>query len=210
MRGWGRVLALALALWACARPAPSPPVAEAPRLARDDLYVVVPGPDGATGAVTVTTSGGTQVLDQPYAAARIREPGRPEPAVVSEQEVRQVFGAALAAQPPRPVSFTLYFLEARDELTPESQRVMQEVSAEIGRRPDAEIAVIGHTDRVGTVPSNDALSLRRAERVRADLARLGISASRIEVAGRGEREPLVATEDEVPEPRNRRVEINIR
>ena len=158
----------------------------------------------------MTTPDGTQVLDKPYAAARIREPGRAEPGVVSEEEVGQVFGPALAAQPPRPLSFTLYFLEARDELTPESQRVMQQIFAEIGRRPDPEIAVIGHTDRMGTVPSNDALSLRRAERVRAELVKLGIPASRIEVAGRGEREPLVATDDEVPEPRNRRVEISIR
>jgi len=30
------------------------------------------------------------------------------------------------------------------------------------------------------------------------------------VAGRGEREPLVTTEDEVAEPRNRRVEITVR
>jgi OOP family OmpA-OmpF porin len=206
----GRIVALALALTACARPLPPPPVAEAPRPARDDLYVIVPGPDGTTGAITVTTPGGTQVLDKPYAAARIREPGRAEAGVASEEEVRQVFGTALAAQPPRPVSFTLYFLEARDELTPESQRVMQQIFTEIGRRPDPEIAVIGHTDRMGTVPANDALSLRRAERVRAELVKLGIQASRIEVAGRGEREPLVATEDEVPEARNRRVEISIR
>jgi flagellar motor protein MotB len=30
------------------------------------------------------------------------------------------------------------------------------------------------------------------------------------VAGRGEREPIVPTEDEVAEPRNRRVEITVR
>jgi outer membrane protein OmpA-like peptidoglycan-associated protein len=30
------------------------------------------------------------------------------------------------------------------------------------------------------------------------------------VAGRGEREPEVATGDEIAEPRNRRVEINVR
>jgi len=30
------------------------------------------------------------------------------------------------------------------------------------------------------------------------------------VAARGEREPLVPTADEVPEPRNRRVEIKVR
>ncbi|HVQ78142.1 MAG TPA: OmpA family protein [Candidatus Binatia bacterium] len=128
----------------------------------------------------------------------------------SEEEVRRVFAEALAAQPPRPMSFVLYFVEGGDELTPESGQVLQQVFAEIGRRADFEITVIGHTDRVGSVPFNDALSLRRAERVRAELTRLGVASGRIEVAGRGEREPLVPTEDEVAEPRNRRVEIIVR
>jgi OmpA-OmpF porin, OOP family len=70
--------------------------------------------------------------------------------------------------------------------------------------------VVGHTDRVGTVPYNDALSLRRAERVQAQLVQLGIPAAQIQAAGRGERAPLVPTEDEVAEPRNRRVEITVR
>jgi outer membrane protein OmpA-like peptidoglycan-associated protein len=108
------------------------------------------------------------------------------------------------------MSFLLYFLEARDELTPESRQVMQQVFAEIARRPAPEIVVIGHTDRVGAVPYNDALSLRRAAKVRDDLVKLGIPADRIQIAGRGEREPLVTTEDEVPEPRNRRVELSVR
>jgi outer membrane protein OmpA-like peptidoglycan-associated protein len=42
------------------------------------------------------------------------------------------------------------------------------------------------------------------------LTAVGIQATSLDVAGRGEREPLVATVDEVPEARNRRVEINIR
>ena len=70
--------------------------------------------------------------------------------------------------------------------------------------------MIGHTDRVGTVPYNDALSLRRAERARDELVKAGVPADRIRVEGRGEREPLVATADEVAEPRNRRVEIDVR
>ena len=39
---------------------------------------------------------------------------------------------------------------------------------------------------------------------------LGIPSERITAAGRGKRELLVPTEDNVPEPRNRRVEINVR
>jgi outer membrane protein OmpA-like peptidoglycan-associated protein len=42
------------------------------------------------------------------------------------------------------------------------------------------------------------------------LAELGIPADRITAAGRGKRELLVPTEDNISEARNRRVEINVR
>ena len=71
----------------------------------------------------------------PYAAARIGTDGRLEAGVATEEEVRRTWGDALAAQPPRPASFLLYFLEGRDELTPESERVIQQIFAEIARRP---------------------------------------------------------------------------
>ncbi|HEY7041336.1 MAG TPA: OmpA family protein [Methylomirabilota bacterium] len=199
MRGLAGLVALALLLLVgCARPA------------RDDLYVLLPGPEGQTGQLRVDSEGRSTVLDQPYAAARVKEPGRVEPGTVTEQEARQAFGPALAAQPGRPASFILYFLEGRDELTPESRQTVATILSEIATRPAPEIVVIGHTDRVGSVPYNDALSLRRAERMRDELVKAGIPADRIRVAGRGEREPLVPTADEVAEPRNRRVEINLR
>ena len=178
--------------------------------ARDDLYVLLPDQEGKTGALSVESGGQRAVLDQPYAAARVAEPGRVQPGTVTEQEARQSFGAALQAQPVRPASFTLYFLEGRDELTPDSRQLLGRIVDEIARRPAPDILVIGHTDRVGAIPFNDALSLRRAERVRDELVKVGIAADRIRVAGRGEREPLVSTADEVAEPQNRRVEISVR
>ncbi len=108
------------------------------------------------------------------------------------------------------MSLTLYFLEGRDEFTPDSKQLIQSVLAEIARRPAPEVIVIGHTDRLGTVQFNDALSLRRAERAREELVKAGVPADRIVIEGRGEREPLIPTPDEVAEPRNRRVEISIR
>lgn len=177
---------------------------------RDDLYVLMPDQDGKTGALSVESGGQQTVLDRPYASARVTEPGRLAAGAVTEQEARRTFGAALEAQPARPTSFTLYFLEARDELTPDSRQLLGRIVDEIGRRPAPEIVVIGHTDRVGAVPYNDTLSLRRAERVRDELVNVGIAADRIRVEGRGEREPLVSTADEVAEARNRRVEINVR
>lgn len=174
------------------------------------MYVLLPGKGPSAGALTVTSGDETRTLDQPYAAARVSRPGSVSGEKTSEAEVQQNFGPALAAQPARPVSFYLYFLADKDEFTPESKQVVAQLFAEIARRPAPEIVVIGHTDRVGTVLYNDALSLRRAERVRDELVKLGIPRPRILVAGRGEREPEVPTADEVPEPRNRRVEINVR
>ena len=77
-------------------------------------------------------------------------------------------------------------------------------------RVPAEIVVVGHTDRVGTDQQNDVLSLQRAERVRQELVRLGVDPNSMSTVGRGEREPLVPTDDEVAQPRNRRVEITVR
>jgi outer membrane protein OmpA-like peptidoglycan-associated protein len=205
VRAAGVLIGVLLVAAGCAVPAPPPT-----RATRDDLTVLLPGQDGKTGALAVTHAGTERVLDTPYAAARVREEGRLETGTATPDEVQQAFGPALAALPPRPVSFLLYFVEGKEELTPESQQVMQQMFTEIARRAVPEIVVIGHTDRVGTVPYNDALSLRRAEKVRAELVKLGIPADRVQAAGRGEREPLVPTEDEVAEPRNRRVEISVR
>ena len=108
------------------------------------------------------------------------------------------------------MSFLLYFLEGTDEYTLESKAAFEKIFSEIARRQAAEIAVIGHTDTVGRVEYNDTLSLRRAERVRKDFVGRGIPTHAINVAGRGEREPIVPTADDINEPRNRRVEINVR
>ncbi|MBK6638431.1 MAG: OmpA family protein [Rhodocyclaceae bacterium] len=95
-------------------------------------------------------------------------------------------------------------------IDPESAPVIAAIKAELSKRPAPEITVIGHTDRVGKLEGNDELSKRRAEAVRDILSGDGIKAASMEVAGRGEREPVVATADEVAEARNRRVEISIR
>lgn len=175
-----------------------------------DRVVLLPDPDGKVGRVVVKAAGEERTLDAPYAAAEIVPGGRIKAVTEDATVVAQRYAAALAARPPRPVAYTVYFVSGRDTLTPESQPVVAEIKAELARRPVPEITVIGHTDRVGKLEANDALSLKRAEAMRALLVGEGLSAASIEAAGRGERESLVSTADEVDEPRNRRVEIGIR
>ena len=196
----GAIAAVAVFLGACAA-APN----------TREFVVLVPDQGGTTGAVVITNPrGGSAVLDKPYSAALLEkgEPVAPPP--VEREQVTKLFTHAIAAQPDRPISFQLYFLEDSDEYTLQSKDAFEKVFVEVARRKVAEVAVIGHTDRVGPVEYNDTLSLKRAERVRRDFVDRGIPTGSINVAGRGEREPVVPTADEVSEPRNRRVEINVR
>jgi outer membrane protein OmpA-like peptidoglycan-associated protein len=171
--------------------------------------VLLPEKDGKDAAVTVKQSDGQVVLSEPYAAARLTTAG-PQAYKSNPDEVQALFGAALAAQPSRPVQFTLFFVEGKDDLTEESGREVTAVFAEIAKRPVPDVVVIGHTDAVGTHQVNDPLSQQRAEVIRAGLIRNGIAPENITAVGRGKRELLVPTADGVAEPRNRRVEIIVR
>ena len=176
----------------------------------DELVVVLPGPDGKVGTVVVERGGERVVLNQAFAASRIVSGSSPQAQRLEESDARREFGTAMAALPGRPKSFLLYFLEGTDEFTPESRIELDKMLAELRQRGAPDVVVIGHTDRVGNLQFNDRLSLQRAERVRVELVKLGIAEARIQIAGRGERELLVPTDDEVAEPRNRRVEISVR
>jgi outer membrane protein OmpA-like peptidoglycan-associated protein len=182
----------------------------APGNAAPELFAVVPGANGHVGAIVVRSAGQERVIDTAYGAQRIRSDGSQVAETLTPADVREWFGSTLASMPGRPASFTLYFLEGKDELTAESRVEMEKVFAELRRRPLPDIMVIGHTDTVGALPYNDRLSLARAERLREMMIALGIPSARIEAAGRGKRELLIPTEDNVAEPRNRRVEINVR
>jgi OmpA-OmpF porin, OOP family len=176
----------------------------------DELVVVLPSADGHVGTVIVERRGESAVLHQAYAASRIADGSAPKTQLLSAGEVRSEFAIALMTLPDRPKSFLVYFLEGTDEFTDESRVEFEKILKELRGRGAPDVVVIGHTDRVGSYPYNDRLSLQRAERVRGELVRLGIPMARIRVAGRGERELLVPTEDDIAEPRNRRVEINVR
>jgi len=194
------VLCIVLALLACSCAAP----------VREETVVVLPGPDGKVGTVIVQREGARQVLNEPYAANQVRSDGSLQASRISEQEAAQSFGATLAALPARPTVFLLYFLTGKDELTPESTSDLDKILADMKARPVPDIVVTGHTDTVGSAEANDKLSMQRAERVKGFLTGIGIPADRIQVAGRGERELLVPTADNIDEPRNRRTEINVR
>jgi len=176
--------------------------------ASSGTVVLLPEKDGKPAAVSVKQGDKEVVLDQPYAAAKVTPLG-PRTYSSNAQEVQSQFGTTLAAQPSRPESFTLLFVEGKDEFA-ESKEIVDKILSEIAKRPVPDVLVIGHTDAVGTDQYNDALGLKRAEAVRTRLISMGIPAGDIRAVSRGKRELAVKTPDGVPEPRNRRVEIIVR
>jgi outer membrane protein OmpA-like peptidoglycan-associated protein len=174
-----------------------------------DRVILLPQPDGRPSAVEVTGGGQTLRLDQPYATAELRG-GRLTPAATSAEAVRATYGALLAQQPARGRSFTVQFESNGNRLAAGADAVLAEMRAALSALPAAEVVITGHTDRVGTLEANDRLSLVRAEAVRDILAAAGVPRTAMTVAGRGEREPVLPTADEVAEARNRRVEIKVR
>jgi outer membrane protein OmpA-like peptidoglycan-associated protein len=176
---------------------------------RQSLFVVLPNPDGSSGAVTIEDGQKSVLLDHPYAAGEVRG-GVAAPVKVDQAQVQQIFGNALAAQPILPSHFVLYFEKDSDTLTPKSARQYRAVFADIKRRSVYEVEVIGHTDTLGNPPHNQLLSMSRAVMIRVRLEHDGISAKSISVAGRGQLDLAVPTGDQVAEPKNRRVEITVR
>jgi len=174
------------------------------------LVVLLPEESGTNSAVTVGEGSRAVVLDTPLTAATVEARGTIDKATVTQEEVQRTFGEALAAQPPKPLSFTLYFDIASTEVTPDSLPILEALFAEVAKREAVEVQVTGHTDRVGTDANNDRLSLERAQAVRDMLVQRGLKTNFIRAVGRGEREPLIPTPDEQPEPRNRRVEVIVR
>jgi OOP family OmpA-OmpF porin len=174
------------------------------------FVVLLPEETGAPSAVTVGEGNQQAILEAPLSAVAVDARGNVEKTTITTEEVNRTFADALAAQPPKSISFTLYFDTNSTELTAGSRSALAALLAEVAQRQAVEVQVTGHTDRVGADTANDRLSLERAETVRSMLIQRGIKASFIRAVGRGEREPLVPTPDEQPEPRNRRVEVIVR
>jgi len=172
---------------------------------------LLPDADGRSTAVQVQgTAGGAQVLDQPYAVAAVQRAGTVDRTQTTAEELHKQHGALLALQPPGVQRFVLQFEPGTATLTPESQAQLPGILAQARALPGGELVVVGHTDRTGSPQANDALSLQRAQAVRNLLIGQGFQPELIEAVGRGEREPVVPTEANVDEPRNRRAEIIVR
>jgi len=117
---------------------------------------------------------------------------------------------APVAEPPKPSvpgTYLVFFDWDRATLRPDALAIIRTAAVNSTKTKVTRIVSTGHADRSGSDAYNIRLSKRRADAVAAELTRLGVPKASIDVIWKGEREPLVPTDDGVREPQNRRVEI---
>ena len=74
--------------------------------------------------------------------------------------------------------------------------------------PDADVAILGHTDNVGTEKANQSVSEKRAKAVADYLKAQGVAASQLkDVLGMSFNQPVASNDTEEGRAQNRRVEV---
>jgi outer membrane protein OmpA-like peptidoglycan-associated protein len=195
-----------------------PPAVAQPNPTADQLIESLRprGPGGVTTRGIRPGGGGAAPAEAPRAAPvpvapPVAAPGAP--AAVPPARPPQVVAPTqppVATDAPPSVNLSVQFATGSAELTPSAIRTLDQLGMALSSQAlsSFRFRIEGHTDTVGSRELNQALSERRAAAVRNYLMqRHGIAADRLEAIGRGQEALLVPTGDNVPEPRNRRVQV---
>ena len=101
----------------------------------------------------------------------------------------------------------IYFEFNSAALAPASDNAIASLADVLKRHGDWAATIEGHTDSIGGAKSNQLLSERRAEAVRARLVDAGVAAARLKSAGYGATRPRETNTTIEGRARNRRVEL---
>ena len=105
---------------------------------------------------------------------------------------------------------TILFDTGKSSFKKETDPVLQAMVAIFKEYPEANFAIEGHTDSVGSSKSNQLLSERRANAVRDYLISNGINADRLTAVGYGEDQPIDDNSTASGRKNNRRVEVKLK
>ncbi|MBF5004906.1 OmpA family protein [Diaphorobacter caeni] len=101
------------------------------------------------------------------------------------------------------------FATNRSDIQPNFQPILDKFAEGLRNNPATEVRIVGHTDSTGTDAINNPLSLDRASSARNYITSHGVNGSRIQVEGRGSREPIATNDTGEGRAKNRRVEIYV-
>ncbi|MFZ4058387.1 MAG: OmpA family protein [Ferruginibacter sp.] len=105
------------------------------------------------------------------------------------------------------ISLYINFETGKSIIKVESTPIIDQIVEMLKQNPQLNISIEGHTDNLGTAPSNQTLSESRAKSVMNALLSKGIPTNRLKSKGWGQTKPIADNNSESGRAKNRRVEI---
>ena len=135
----------------------------------------------------------------------------PRPAPAAAPAPAPVPVPAPAAPVSEKVTFAAdaFFDTNKSVVKPEGKAKLDDLVSKMGAINLEVIIAVGHTDSVGNDASNQKLSVRRSEAVKAYLTSKGVEKNRVYTEGKGEKQPVADNKTKEGKAKNRRVEIEV-
>jgi outer membrane protein OmpA-like peptidoglycan-associated protein len=118
----------------------------------------------------------------------------------------KAIGAGLQAEG-KVALYGLFFDTGKTDIKPESNAQLDQMVATLKAQPALKVLIVGHTDNVGSIDANLALSEGRAKAVVAALTQRGIAPGRLQARGIANFAPVASNAAEDGRAKNRRVEM---
>ncbi|GAB3542840.1 OmpA family lipoprotein [Noviherbaspirillum agri] len=166
----------------------------------------VTGPGGGRRAATGAVLGGAAgaVIGNIWSSRMEQQKRQMEAATAGTGvQVSQTPDNRLKLDIPTDISFDTN----RSDIKPNFRPILDKFAATLVENPYSKVSIIGHTDSTGNDAINNPLSVNRAAQTREYLVSRGVASNRINIDGRGSREPVASNDTEANRARNRRVEI---
>ena len=136
----------------------------------------------------------------------------PPPPVVEVPAPPPVVEVPVPPPPPKALSGTLegiQFDTGTATLRKESLPILDTVLSALAEVPTARVLISAHTDSSGAPAANLELSNKRAAATKAYLVSKGVNANRLEVAGKGDTQPVADNATPEGRQKNRRVDFSV-
>ncbi len=130
-------------------------------------------------------------------------PGTPEGADIDND------GCGMYESTSKKMQLRVLFANDSDKINPVFAQQILQLSNFLKEYPETSIEIQGYASRTGTAEHNLDLSKRRANNVRSELLRNGISSGRVTIVGYGDTVLATSGTDAVSHAQNRRVTATV-
>lgn len=104
----------------------------------------------------------------------------------------------------------IVFKSGSAQIDASSAPTLARAAAALAKAPDAKVEIAGFTDNKGKAAANKALSLKRAQAVKAYLVKLGADAKQLTTVGYGPEQPVADNATDAGRAQNRRIEFRVK